>query len=111
MRNLIIFCFVLICSVSFAQQHPTPNTNCQLTVEQILREQSFDIDEPISEEAMYIFQDMYEELNFIYQLNANAPERVEHIENFQLKLDQANSLNLNLSMFQADIDFVSNLNQ
>ena len=111
MKKILLFCFVLVCSASFAQQHATPNTNCQLTVEEILREQSFDIDEPISEQAMYIFQDMYEELNFIYELNANDPERADHIENFQVKLQQANNLNLNLAMFQGDIDFVSNLNQ
>jgi len=111
MKTIIIFCFTLLFSASFAQNHATPNTKCQLPVEDILKAQSFDIDEPISEKAMYVFYDIYKELNFIYQLDPNDPKRAEHIQYFSIALQNANSLNLNLIMFQEDIEYVSTLTQ
>lgn len=111
MKNLIFICFSLICSVTFGQQHATPNTKCQLVVDDILRQQSFDIDAPVSEEARYIFFEMYEGLNHIYLSSANDPKRAEYIDNFKKTLLKADDLNLNLIMFQEDIDYVSTLTQ
>ncbi|WP_107040332.1 hypothetical protein [Brumimicrobium mesophilum] len=109
MKTIILFCFTLICSATFAQQHATSATKCQLPVEEILKAQSFEIDEPIAEKAKYVFFDMYKQLNFIYQLDANDPKRAEHINYFNIALQNANVLDLNISMFQEDIDFVTNL--
>jgi hypothetical protein len=93
-----------------AQQHPTQFTQCQLQVEEILSQQSFDIDEPVSEDARYIFIEMYEELNLIYQTSANDPALPNYVAEFNESLDKAANLNLNISMFQADINHVASLN-
>lgn len=109
MKNAIIICFIFICSSTFAQKHPTSNTHCQLEVNEILQQQSFDIDEPISEDARYIFFEMYENLNLIYKSELNDPKREEYIRNFNQTLQKADDLNLNTSMFKKDIDYVNNL--
>lgn len=109
MKNIIVACFLLVCSVTFAQKHPTSDTQCQLEVDEILREQSFDIDEPISEDARYIFSDMYEELNLIYQTDKNDIKREEYIYDFNQTLKKANDLDLNISMFEKDIDYVNKI--
>jgi len=72
--------------------------------------QSFDIDDPVSEEARYIFFEMYEELNLIYQTNENDPTMVGLVDEFNETMDKAEDLNLNTSMFQADIAHVESLN-
>lgn len=111
MKTLITSIFVLICSVIFAQQHATSYTKCQLLVNDILREQSFEMDDLISEEAMYILYEMYEELNFIYKCDCTDIELQQHISSFNKALQKARDLNLNISMFQEDIEHVSNLSQ
>jgi hypothetical protein len=109
MKNIIVACFVLICSATFAQQHATSDTQCQLDINDILLKQSFDIDEPVSENARYIFFEMYEELNLIYQSDSNDPKLAEHLLDFKETLQKAADLNLNVSMFQKDIDYVSKM--
>lgn len=109
MKNIIIVCFILVSFATFAQKHPTSDTKCQLEVNDILLQQSFDIDDPISEDARYIFFEMYEELNLIYKSELNDPKREKHIRDFNLALKKASDLNLNISMFQEDIDYVNNL--
>lgn len=109
MKTILLLCFSLFCSLAFAQNHATPNTKCQLEVREILEAQSFDIDEPISEKARYIIFEIYEELNLIYELDPLDPKRAEHIQKFKVALEKANAINLNLAMFQEDIDYVSSL--
>jgi len=110
MKSLLFICFLSIISISYSQQHATANTQCQLSVEEILLQQSFDIDEPVSEDARYIFFEMYEELNLIYTTTNNDPQMVGLIDDFNETLQKANDLSLNLTMFQQDIDYVANLN-
>ena len=110
MKSLIVACFICACSTVTAQQHATTFTQCQLAVDEILAMQSFDIDEPISEDARYIFFEMYEELNLIYQTDVNDPALVTLVDNFNETLVRADDLNLNVSMFQGDIAHVESLN-
>lgn len=110
MKSLLVASFLFFISGTYAQQHATANTNCQLDVDAILMQQSFDIDEPVSEEARYIIFEMYEELNLIYQTATNSPNLITLIDDFEETLDKAALLNLNLSMFQLDIDHVNSLN-
>lgn len=111
MKTIIISCFMLLCTVAYSQQEPTTYTKCQLLVNDILREQSFEMDDLISEEAMYILYEMYEELNFIYKCDCTDIELQQHINSFNKALQKARDLNLNISMFQEDIEHVSNLSQ
>ena len=109
MKLTILSLFILMCSTAFSQQHATPHTECQLVIDDILRKQSFDIDEPISKEAGYVFKEMYEELNLIYKSDPKDLKREEFILEFKETLQKAADLNLNISMFQEDIDNVSKM--
>ncbi|HZH85687.1 MAG TPA: hypothetical protein VFD77_00125 [Brumimicrobium sp.] len=111
MKIIFTFCFVLICFSFFAQQHPTSNTQCQIAVNEILLMQSFNIDDPISEDAQHIFLKMYEKLNLIYENKSNDQKLAKYITDFNKTLLTAKNMNLNISMFQEDIDFVSKLTQ
>ena len=110
MKSLLLACIVCACYSVNAQQHATQFTQCQLAVDEILTMQSFDVDDPVSEEARYIFFEMYEELNLIYQTNENDPTMVGLVDEFNETMDKAEDLNLNTSMFQADIAHVESLN-
>lgn len=110
MKNLLIACILCASFTTSAQQYATQFTQCQLAMVDILSQQSFDIDEPVSEEAREIFRDIYEELNLIYQANANDPALPSYVAAFNQTLDQAALLSLNTAMFQADINYVASLN-
>ncbi|MCR9173383.1 MAG: hypothetical protein NXI10_12860 [bacterium] len=110
MKSLLVACIVCACFTVNAQQHATQSTQCQLAVDEILSMQSFDIDDPVSEDARYIFQEMYEELNLIYQTNGSDPALVGYVDNFKETLTRAEDLELNVSMFQGDISHVESLN-
>lgn len=109
--KLILFIFLVIGVNSFAQQHPTDNTQCQMIVDDILREQSFDIDDPISEDARYIFFELYEELNQIYiaEENNNLAALPTLISDFEETIQRAIDMELNYSMFQGDITHVESI--
>lgn len=109
MRTIVLVSFVFFGFLSFAQQHSTTYTECQMSVDEILRQQSFDIDEPVSETARNIFFEIYEDLNLIYKSNSNSAQRDEYIEEFEQTIQQAEDLNLNLEMFKDDIDNVSEM--
>ncbi|XOV68004.1 MAG: hypothetical protein ACFHU9_02300 [Fluviicola sp.] len=110
MKSLLVACFVIACYTTNAQQHATSFTQCQLAVDDILSMQSFDIDEPVSEEARYIFFELYTELNLIYQTDINDPNMATLVDDFNETLTSAANLNLDVSMFQADIAHVQSLN-
>ena len=106
MKIFIFTSFLLLCSASFAQQHATENTQCQMTVDEILRTQSFDIDEPVSEEARGIVRAIYEDLNAFYKADEDSAQREEHKEELDKTLDKAKELGLNIAMFNEDIDYI-----
>lgn len=95
-----------------AQNHPTTYTKCQLTVDDILREQSFNMDDPISEDASYILYDIYSSLNAIYiakeaEETSEIPELIEQLND---AIARGTELELNLVMFNDDINFVESIN-
>lgn len=110
MKNLLLASLICTGFTVNAQQHATQYTNCQLSVHDILKMQSFDIDEPISPKARRIFFEIYEELNLIYQTNETDPSMVGLVDEFNETMDKAEYLNLNTSMFQTDIAYVKSLN-
>lgn len=81
-----------------------------MAADDILTMQTFDIDDPISEEARHIVFELYTELNLIYQTDINDPTLVTLVDEFNETLDKADDINLNVSMFQADITHVASLN-
>ncbi|MEX1190793.1 MAG: hypothetical protein WEA99_02385 [Brumimicrobium sp.] len=109
MKAIIIVSFVLCCSLSFAQQHATEHTQCQMNMDEILRLQSFNMDDPISEHARNVFYDLYENLNRVYKCSSDSKQCDEQISDFEKTIEKAERLNLNLKMFEEDIHYVSKL--
>lgn len=114
MKNLLLIGGILCCSfATIAQEHATNATQCQLTVDDILSQQWFDIDDPISEDARYIIFELYSELNSIYAANSNnlTDDVQALIPEFMETLDRAATIEMNLAMFADDVAFVESLNQ
>ncbi len=111
MKQLLLLALLMVGTSVYSQQHPTGFTQCQLTVDEILGQQSFDIDEPISEDARYIFFDIYANLNAIYiaESQNNTTNLSELIAAFETSIEDATNLQLNFSMFQDDITFVESI--
>ena len=110
MKSLLVACIVCAGFTVNAQQHATTFTQCQLAVDDILTMQTFDIDDPVSEDARHIFFELYSELNLIYQTDINDPALAEIVADFNETLVKAEDLDLNVSMFQGDIAHVESLN-
>lgn len=87
------------------------NLKCTMSVDDILRVQPFDIDEPISETAGYIFADLIEELEIVYdkvdESNTNGLQK--NIEKIQEILKSAKEIELNYTMFDKDLEFIESL--
>lgn len=109
MKSVLLILFMCVFSMSYAQQHATQNTYCQMTEDDILRQQSFDIDDPISEQASHLIRDIYEGLNLIYQTPAGDPLLASLIDSLNETVLEAENLPLNITMFQQDLDHVANL--
>ncbi|MGM0479475.1 MAG: hypothetical protein ACQERC_09640 [Bacteroidota bacterium] len=106
MKLFLAAFFLLICSASFAQQHATENTASQMTVDEILRAQSFDIDDPVSEKARGIIRSIYEDMNAFYEATESSKQSKTHKKALRKSLDQAEKLDLNITMFEEDIDHI-----
>lgn len=111
MKSLLVACLICVGSTTVhAQQHPTQNTHCQVPVADILANQSFDVDDPISENARNILFEMYTALNLIYTINSSDPLLSQYVNDFNEAKNEAHQINMNISMFQDDIDYVDALN-
>lgn len=80
-----------------------------MNMDQILMQQSFGIDDPISEDARYIIEDLLNRLTEFYEI-LSADEEADlqiTIEEIDKVLDRANEINLNLTMFDDDIELVN----
>lgn len=81
-----------------------------MTVEEILRDQSFDIDDAIAEDAKYITQDLISELDSIYiVLNTSSEDVIISMEKLEAILVRVKDINLNISMFDSDLEFIEGL--
>lgn len=111
MKTLLL-AFLSFAFSASAQQGPTSNTQCQLLVDDILSQQSFDIDDPISEDARYIIIELYQELDSIYIAvqNNDTVALDELIPEYEETIEKAEQLNLNIVMFDDDINYVETIN-
>ncbi|RFC54505.1 hypothetical protein DXU93_05830 [Brumimicrobium aurantiacum] len=101
----------MICSFGFSQNEPTKYTECKMSVEDILRQQSFHIDEPISETSGYVLKDLYSHMNKIYIADENGTSTDELYANFKETLLKAEKLQLNLTMFEEDFENINKITQ
>lgn len=110
-RLLTIVLAVFFVGTSFSQQ--INEVKCTMTVEEVLREQPFDIDHYKSEDARYITIDLFDELEAVYEKVNNGltgtANLEEHFTAIDSLLNSANGLDMNYSMFDEDLDFVESL--
>ena len=82
-----------------------------MSVEEVLLQQSFDIDHPKSEFANHIATSMIKEFNLIYFKEKNKDKKGfdPHIESINKSIEKAEKLGMNYSMFQKDLAHVSKI--
>ena len=104
---LVTFLFMNF-SINAQEQY---ELKCKMTVEEILRSQTFDIDHPTSENARYISIILNEEFAAIYeQLNEGNSEGLEeHIIAIESAISDAKEIGMNYSMFAKDIEFLEEI--
>ena len=110
-KNLLLTVFLLGSTLVYAQTEPSgPSVvlHCQLSLDDILRDQSFDIDDPIAEDARYVVFDIWQHLEEFYAaLTAGNNGAIETaIIAIDADKDHAQTLSMNLTMFDADFDLV-----
>ena len=110
-RLLTIILTVFCIGTSFSQQ--TNEVKCTMTVEEILREQPFDIDHFKSEDARYVLIDLFDELETVYdKVNNNLTgiaNLEEHFNAIETLIESADVIGMNYAMFDEDLDFVESL--
>ncbi|MDX2359672.1 MAG: hypothetical protein QNK23_02620 [Crocinitomicaceae bacterium] len=84
---------------------------CTMTVEDIQRDQPFDIDHYKSEFVSNIATDIFEELNLIYNMvnNNDTTDVAVHIENIHSSIEEADEIDMNYTMFEEDFEFIETL--
>ncbi len=104
-KNLLLTAITVILLGLTVSAQQSSEIQCKKSMDEILMEQSFGIDDPISEDARYIVEDLINRLNEFYEiLSANELDDLEiTIEEIDKVLVRAKEINLNLSMFDADL--------
>ncbi|RYM35092.1 hypothetical protein ERX46_06870 [Brumimicrobium glaciale] len=109
MKLTILSLFILMCSVAFSQQYETTPSKYDNVIDEVMIEQSFDFDDPIVKDARIILHDFLVALDHISKGEATDPNREQYFLDFNEALRKANELNLNLSMFQYNIEEISKM--
>ena len=110
LRNSILLFFLTISVYSGAQvQH---EMKCTMTEREIMQSQSFSEDAPESEFALPVvkillfeFEEFYSNLN-----NGDSQAASENKDRIIEAIQNANTLHLNYSMFEDDIEFLQQFN-
>jgi len=107
---LPLFALFLLCHLSLNAQNVT--IQCQMTIDEISLQQSFDIDHPKQEETRNIATLLIAELNMVYdKVNNNITLGIdEHILNINELKISADNLGMNYTMFNADLQYIETLN-
>ena len=113
MKNKILLpILVLFISAGFSlNAQSTYEMQCQMTVEEIQLQQSWDIDDPTSETTQNIAIELIKEINALYAI-ANgtlAGDIVDRKENISNAVVHAVSIGMNYSMFDADLEIIATI--
>lgn len=105
-----LFALFLLCHLSLNAQNLT--IQCQMTIDEISLQQSFDVDHPKQEETRNIATLLIAELNLIYdKVNSNNTAGIDqNISNIDELILSADNLGMNYSMFDADLQYIETLN-
>ena len=108
---LSLFTLFLFIGLSVNAQESN-EIQCTMTVDEILRSQPFDIDEPVSEDAKNISLLLFSELDIIYNgLSNNNSENIhDHIQLIHTAIVSAKAIGMNYSMFEKDLEFIDTIN-
>lgn len=107
MKKNLLLTAITVLILGFAVSAQQSNElQCQMSMDEILMQQSFGIDDAISEDARYIVEDLINRLNEFYELlSANELEDLKiTIEEIDKILTKATEINLNYSMFGDDLN-------
>ena len=115
MNNLLLLLILFsafLCSSDFGFSQTTNQMQCTLSEREILQSQTFNEDAPESEEAREIVRSLLIEFAEVYNLiNSNQLSEIEsHLSIIHQRIDAANTINLNYSMFDADLEFIEQFN-
>lgn len=109
---LTILLFSLATFYNFGQQsqyEPPTSIHCQNNIDEIMSAQSFDIDDPIAEDARYIVFDLWNYLDDFYSgiTTGNKEMVIQAISDVDKSKIEAENLGLDLSMFEKDFEIVN----
>ena len=110
-KIVLLFTLLLFSQLSVFAQSPN-SLQCTMNLDDISLAQTFNIDHPKQEDTRSIATGFISELTIVYDLvnQNNSTDLAVHLELIQLLVDAANTLGMNYSMFQADLDFIETLN-
>ena len=110
-KILLTFTLVLFGHFMLMAQSPT-SIQCTMTIDQISEAQPFDVDHPNQEETRVIAENLILEISTVYtEVNqGNTSNLTDHIATIEALVNQATTLGMNYSMFQADLDYIESLN-
>lgn len=107
----LVCCALFFNSQLLAQNQQKPSAKCQMSIEEILRAQPFDIDDAKSETAKEVATDLFHEIALFYE-NRGVAENKTNVDHFALVdgiIKKAKSIGMNYSMFAEDLKFIENL--
>ncbi len=86
---------------------------CKMSVHDILKKQPFNIDGLKSEKAGNIASSLIEQFNVVYyKIQKNMSSDInKHIDAINKSIKAAKDHEMNISMFQADIDFIEKIKE
>lgn len=105
--------FGLLLVLSFNSIGQEQNSiKCSMSERQIVQSQSFDEDAPEAEEARAVFQEFITTLTFIYDNINNGQIDDVHVQLTAINsiIQKFQTLELNYSMFNDDIEFIQQYN-
>jgi len=111
-KNLLLPLFALFILFNFSlNAQVNEEIKCEMTLDQILREQTWDIDHYKSEFTEDIALELIAELNMLYDIvnSGNTNDLEDRFEAIDALVISAKDLGMNFSMFNDDLDFVETL--
>ena len=105
----VIAVFLLISAQSHAQS--IQEVKCEMSLEQVLLAQPFDIDHPKSEFAKMYTEQLFKDLSLLYKAySQDQPTDIKkYISSIEDLIRKSDDLGMNVSMFSADIKFIQSL--
>lgn len=113
MKNKIFYILILCLIQIFSSQVLAQNNQqikCEMSVDEILRQQPFDIDDSKAEIAEHILKTLFNEIGFIYEhQKSKSEDLLHHYVAIDKAIKQAKELAMNITMFDLDFKAIDRL--